>query len=41
MLINDLLDSQMLVMHDAAGDLIDDDAEFDMLNRIANKIRTL
>ena len=26
---------------DDAGDLIDDDAEFDMLSRIANKIRTL
>ncbi len=40
-LIDDLLDSQLLVMHDDSADLVDDDAEYDMLNRIANKIRTL
>jgi hypothetical protein len=31
----------MLVMHVDGGGLVDDDAEFDMLSRIANKIRTL
>ena len=40
-LINDLLDAGMLVMHADGGGIVDDDAEFDMLSRIANKIRTL
>jgi hypothetical protein len=40
-LINDLLDSQKLVMHGDGGGIVDDDDEFDVLNRIANKIRTL
>ena len=40
-LINDLLDSQKLIMHSDGGGVVDDDAELDMLSRIANKIRTL
>ena len=40
-LINDLIDSGMLVMHADGGGFVDDDDEFDMLSRIANKIRTL
>jgi len=40
-LINDLLDAGMLVMHADGGGFVDDDAEYDVLSRIANKIRTL
>ena len=40
-LINDLIDAGMLVMHADGGGFVDDDAELDMLSRIANKIRTL